>query len=99
MNLLNWLEEWFARNCDGDWEHSQGIRISNLDNPGWSIYINLEGTSLEEAVFEPLKIERSEVDWVHCNIQKMIFRGFGGSRNLQELLDIFKQWTESLESK
>ncbi|WP_339323105.1 immunity 53 family protein [Paenibacillus sp. FSL W8-0194] len=95
MDLLKWIEEWFANNCDGDWEHSRGIRISTLDNPGWSIYINLEGTSLEEAVFQPVVIERSEIDWVHCNIQEMIFRGFGGSRNLNELLSIFKHWTET----
>ncbi|WP_246245931.1 immunity 53 family protein [Paenibacillus lemnae] len=94
---MKWIEDWFSENCDGNWEHSQGIKISTLDNPGWSVSINLEGTSLESETFTPVIIERSETDWVQCNIQEMTFKGYGGIHNLNELLIIFRQWTESLE--
>lgn len=31
------LERWYASQCDDNWEHSYGIRIDTLDNPGWRI--------------------------------------------------------------
>jgi len=95
VEIMQWLEEWVVNNCDGDWEHSQGIQVSTLDNPGWSLSINLEGTILEEKHFEPIKIERSDTDWIHCNVQETTFRGFCGVRNMHELLLMFKRWTES----
>lgn len=51
MNLLSWLQEWYSENCNGDWEHSDGIRIATLDNPGWSIKISLLDTSIESKAF------------------------------------------------
>lgn len=73
MDILKWIEDWFSKNCDGDWKHSHGIKISTLDNPGWTLSINLDGTPLKRKKFEPIKIERSESNWVHCNVQGAIF--------------------------
>ena len=36
VSIINWLEEWYVSNCDGDWEHTFGITINTIDNPGWS---------------------------------------------------------------
>ncbi|WP_209980006.1 Imm53 family immunity protein [Paenibacillus eucommiae] len=44
-------EKWYAENCDGDWEHCYGIRVSTIDNLGWAIDIQLEGTYLEDMDF------------------------------------------------
>jgi hypothetical protein len=33
-DLLRWLQDWHAGQCDGDWEHSYGVDIGTLDNPG-----------------------------------------------------------------
>ena len=33
-NMLEWLMNWYESNCDGDWEHSYGVKIESLDNPG-----------------------------------------------------------------
>jgi hypothetical protein len=52
VEVLKWLENLYSSNCDGDWEHSYGIRIETLDNPGWAIRINLEDTVLEHKSFE-----------------------------------------------
>ncbi|MCY9670815.1 immunity 53 family protein [Paenibacillus alginolyticus] len=92
MSLLKWLEDWFNQNCDGDWEHCEGIRIATLDNPGWFIQISLIDTDIEGKYFKPLKIERSDFDWIHCNVEDGIFKGFGGVRNLEEILDVFRVW-------
>ena len=49
--ILDWMQEWLAQNCDGDWEHAQNFTITTIDNPGWSVTINLSGTKLEEKHF------------------------------------------------
>jgi ribosomal protein L37E len=36
-DLLSKLSDWYAAQCDGDWEHEFGIHIGTLDNPGWSV--------------------------------------------------------------
>ncbi|MFE2849501.1 Imm53 family immunity protein, partial [Streptomyces scopuliridis] len=33
--LLDWLQNWYTQQCDGDWEHEWGVKIATLDNPGW----------------------------------------------------------------
>lgn len=43
MNELIWLQNWFAVQCDGVWEHAHGIKIDTLDNPGWTVHVDLEG--------------------------------------------------------
>lgn len=35
MNALEWLTSWYKTQCNGDWEHSYGIEISTIDNPGF----------------------------------------------------------------
>ncbi|MFE4959105.1 Imm53 family immunity protein [Streptomyces sp. NPDC056653] len=32
--LLDWLQNRYAQQCDGDWEHEWGVKIATLDNPG-----------------------------------------------------------------
>ena len=95
INYLQWIQSWYESQCDGDWEHSTGIRIETLDNPGWNIEISLEGTDLEDKLFSPLEIERNEFDWFYCKIEELIFKGYGGSKNLEEIIKIFKEWVEN----
>lgn len=35
-DVLGRLERWYAAQCNGDWEHTYGITIETLDNPGWT---------------------------------------------------------------
>ena len=44
--VLSALSQWYARHCNGDWEHHRGITIESCDNPGWWVKIDLEGTPL-----------------------------------------------------
>ncbi|BBB91919.1 immunity 53 family protein [Methylomusa anaerophila] len=89
---LKWLETWYKNHCDGSWEHLYGIKIDTLDNPGWRIHINLFDTEVENKDFKPVKIERTESDWVHCTVKNYIFQGAGGPENLEEILEVFKIW-------
>jgi hypothetical protein len=56
------------------WEHSFGITIETIDNPGWSVTISLERTELESMPVEPVKTEANERDWVQCRVAE---RGMG----------------------
>ena len=92
------LQEWYASQCDGDWEHSFGIRIDTLDNPGWSLSINLTGTDLEGLPFTELKENYdNERDWLICVVHDNSFGGSGGPLKLERMIQIFLQWVQSVE--
>jgi len=89
---MKWLQSWYHEKCDGSWEHSYGIDISTIDNPGWRVFINLNETSLENKPFEKLSVQRKENDWIICKIENSIFKGVGGPQNLTEILSVFQEW-------
>src|SRR4051812_27638192 len=66
MTALERLQAWYFNQCDGDWEHGHGVRIETLDNPGWSLKVNLLDTDLEDRVFARIEIERTTMDWLHA---------------------------------
>ncbi|MDE3046627.1 MAG: immunity 53 family protein [Verrucomicrobiota bacterium] len=94
-NNLIWLLHWYHSQCDGDWEHGNGIKIGTIDNPGWSLKVSLNETELADKEFTTIDINRSESDWIYCSIKNEIFEGFGGPFNLSEILQIFHNWAES----
>ncbi len=89
------LQQWFLSQCNGDWEHGNGICIRTLDNPGWAVDVEIEGTSCELQKFEPIKINRSEVDWLHAFRDHFIFKIRCGPQNLEEGVQIFLKWANS----
>ena len=54
-NDFFWLQNWYYSQCNGDWEHGKSIYFSTLDNPGWSISINLENTELQDKEFQKVR--------------------------------------------
>ena len=52
------------RSFDGDCEHDEGVEITTLDNPGWSVRVNVAGTELDRRPFERVTVDRSEDHWV-----------------------------------
>jgi hypothetical protein len=86
---LKELERWYLSNCDGDWEHSFGITITTIDNPGWRIDISLRETSWEDIRCDRVVIERDENDWINCVIENGVFLGACGPTNFHEVLELF----------
>jgi hypothetical protein len=95
---LRWLQEWYLRQCDGDWEHQSGIEIGTLDNPGWFIRIDLADTELEDQPFAEIKRDVDEQDWVDCRVRDNRFEGHGGPRNLEDLIEEFRRWQQRGEA-
>jgi len=83
------IQNWYRSQCDGDWEHSYGLTIETLDNPGWQVTIDLADTPWA-AVRVPLEvIERTDRDWVHLEVTAAKFKAAGGPGNLEELIELF----------
>jgi hypothetical protein len=89
-NIFNWLQEWYISQCDGEWEHDEGIKIQSSDNPGWIIEINVKDTEAEYFNV-PWKLnERSENDWFGYRIENGMYSAAGDPTKLSFLLSIFK---------
>ena len=95
MNSIEFIQKWFASQCNGDWEHNVGVKIETLDNPGWSVSVNLKGTPLEGIAFMPVEEERTDEDWVMCRIEEDCFEGCGGVGNLMEILEVFQRFASN----
>jgi hypothetical protein len=95
VTTLSWIQDWYSRHCNGVWEHSWGIKIDNIDNPGWMVTIDLRETELFEKTFAELKLERSETDWMHCFIREAQFRANCGPANLEEALQVFRSFADT----
>ncbi len=93
-NNLILLENWYLKQCNGKWEHAYGIKIRTLDNPGWHVKICLNDTSLKNKSFNPIYIERTHNNWIHCIVGDDHFNAHGGPQNLSEIIDIFLAWAE-----
>jgi Immunity protein 53 len=96
--LIIWLQKWYQSQCNGDWEHSYGITIQTLDNPGWSLFVNLDETVMEDRSFQPIRVERTEDNWVFCEVKNNRFEGACSPLNLVEVLEIFHNWVTSDDS-
>jgi len=95
MEAIRQLEDWFTSQCNDDWEHQYGITIATLDNPGWSLKIDLTGTALQDMPLDEIKRDRSDSDWIVARRNGRIFEAFGGHHNLGELISTFLEWAGS----
>lgn len=98
---IKWLQEWYKNQCNSKWEHDYGITIKTLDNPGWSVEIDLEGVEYDET-FQEINIQKSNTDWLKCSIGlndtwlvhgKKIkqFKASGGWNQLEEIINEFRK--------
>ena len=89
---ISLLEKWYVDRCNGVWEHQWGVKIGTLDNPGWTLDIDLNQTKAENRELEHTKIERTENDWIIYWVEKKEFKARMGPTNLGEAIKIFCQW-------
>jgi len=45
------LETWFASMCNGDWEHTYGITLETVDNPGWLLLMPFSAAVAASAIW------------------------------------------------
>ncbi len=103
MDTLEALQNWYILNCNGEWEHRNGIKIETCDNPGWWVKIDLAGTDLINKPFIP--VIHGEVignldpqpPWLHCYVEEGKWNGAGDASSLREILEVFLNWAQGSE--
>jgi hypothetical protein len=80
VNNIQKLQQWYRKQCDGSWEHQYGVSIDTLDNPGWTVAIDLVDTDLQSMQLPLIVEERHEDDWLQCKIDDGKFIGVGVHR-------------------
>lgn len=95
MSPMDWLMEWYAEECNGDWEHSYGVRMETLDNPGWKLKVDLVDTDWEGREQPRVLTDRSDTDWMDCRADGHVFEAHGGPGNLGEMVEAFRQFVEA----
>jgi Immunity protein 53 len=88
-DCLYLLQRWYVAQCDSEWEHSYGVSIDTLDNPGWTLRIDLAGTRLAGTTRDWSKVERSEHDWLHWRVHDDRYEAACGPTNLNEAIVTF----------
>lgn len=91
---LERVQRWYSARCDGDWEHTWGVTIETLDNPGWRVKVDLRHTPLEGRSFSPVSDVADERAWLDCRVSEASFVGAGGPHMLSAVLGVFLRWAE-----
>jgi hypothetical protein len=97
MEILDWIQNWFKDNCDGDWERGHGIQITTLENPGWVVEFDLSNTSLANLNLDEIFNENGRQNWYSVKIDNQKFSAAGDSGKLKFLLGLFKEMIEKIE--
>jgi hypothetical protein len=100
---LTWLASWYLAECNDDWEHSYGVKIDTLDNPGWTLVIDLEDTNLERRTFEKVSMGepasnlsewRRLGSWWVAEVTGGKFQAACGPLDLGNVVGVFRSWVE-----
>lgn len=92
MSNLVALQEWYALMCDGDWEHSFGIKIDTVDNPGWTVSIDISGTPVSGKVCR-IDQEFPAGEWLQVRCDGNTFDVACGPRSLDRGIAAFLQFS------
>jgi hypothetical protein len=95
---LEWFQAFYLSLCDGEWEHSFGCTIGNIDNPGWSFSFELADTVHADRDFPEISTGDDQVgdgpDWVLLRKVDTAVEGACGPLKLDQLLGHFRLWIE-----
>jgi|KBSMisStandDraft_5_1062788.scaffolds.fasta_scaffold1894473_2 hypothetical protein len=98
---LEWLQQFYLSLCNGDWEHSYGCTIDNVDNPGWSFKFELAGTVYENIEVHEINkgadLSSDGPDWIFVKKVGSSIEGSCGPLKLDELIGEFRAWVENVE--
>jgi hypothetical protein len=100
MEILQWIQDWFKTNCDGEWEKGDAIQITNIDSPaGWDVEIDISKTSIANLDIKWVLNENGKQDWYGVKIQNQRFRAAGDATKLAFLLGLFREMIEKIENE
>lgn len=96
VSALKKLSDWYLAQCDGLWEHRWGLSITTIDNPGFALEINLEGTPLADVEFERVDVDYDTDDhWYTCWKEASTFNAAGSPSRIEDMIEHFLAWSGS----
>ncbi|MFG2907219.1 Imm53 family immunity protein [Kitasatospora sp. NPDC048286] len=91
------LQKWYESSCNGDWEHSYGIRIETTDNPGWILIVDLAQTPLSGHSCD--RVDQSvDGSWMSAKSDGIKFVAACDPGSLERVIDYFIEFS-TFESK
>lgn len=97
IEVLEWIQNWFKDNCDGEWEKSEVIQITTIENPGWEVEVDISNTSIANTTINWILNENNKHDWYGVKIENQKFTAAGDPGKLIFLLGLFKEMIEKIE--
>lgn len=95
-DLIVRLQGWYESNCNGDWEHSSGVKIESLDNPGWMVRLDIVGTQVEGKMLGRVIVDNSVENWLHYWSDGESIQAAGSPQRLRDalkvILDQLSEW-------
>ena len=96
VEVLGRLERSYAAQCNGDWEHTYGVTLETLDNPGWYFKVELADTYLSDRAFDAIVEYRGDDKMeFRCAVKDRVFIGSCPPNRLREVISIFLRWAEA----
>jgi hypothetical protein len=92
MSITGVLQNWYERICKSS--IGTGIQIETVADYGWYVSIDLFDTVYENEPFDSVNIKKDDSCWFKCNKENSIFKGYGGIRNLEDILNVFCSWVK-----
>ena len=90
IELLRRLERWYAAQCNGDWEHTYGITLETVDNPGWYFKVDLTDTYLSDRAFAEISENQGDDQKAFlCVVKDRVFIGCCPPNKLHDVISIF----------
>lgn len=93
-DALDFLQRWYAEQCNGDWEHEFGVRLATLDNPGWVLSVDLVDTDLEGRELARVKQEPEPDRRLWSASDGELYQSSCDTRSLPDMLTRFRDFAE-----
>ncbi len=97
MDVLEWLQKWYADVCDGSWEHMYGVKIETIENQTWLVLIDIIDTPFMSVKFEEFAKRNGADDWISCRVEGEQFVGEGDLYKLEDILNVFRRMVEMFD--
>ena len=101
MSAIEDLQSWYLSQCNEDWEHTYGVEIGTIDNPGWSLKVELTDTEIDGKPYAEFsygiggEAEQSGNNWLITKVENNSLGGYGGPEKLEELINKFLAWAKT----
>jgi hypothetical protein len=96
-DVLDQLQAWYLEQCDGEWELDGSIRIDTIENPGWSLTVDLEGTAYAGLTLDRKEDDAGEADWIHWWSDGSQFHAYAGPAGLTRAVHEFLLFVHGAE--